>query len=364
LARALQIALGAALGLLAAFVVIRSGWFPAAGSPTASAPAHSAAPAPTAAARFWSEGLIEGEAGDRHSRIAVLARKAAPGVVNVHTSKTVVREPSPFFGFPGFPGLFGGRGQSAPPQEYRVPSMGSGFVISADGYIVTNHHVIAGVDEIRVHFSDGVEREGTVVGLDAKTDLALIRVEGATDLHALPLGDSDAVWPGDFVVAIGNPFGLDHTVTFGIVSATGRELGQSPYDDYIQTDAAINPGNSGGPLLDLSGAVVGINTAINPQANTIGFAVPINLAKEILPALKAEGSVTRGWIGVAAQAVTPELAKAFSLPSLDGAIVSQVAPGSPAERAGILREDVILSVDGKPVGRMRDLSLAVASTPV
>ncbi|MGH7290308.1 MAG: Do family serine endopeptidase, partial [Myxococcota bacterium] len=288
----------------------------------------------------------------------------------VHTSKTVTRDPSQGreFPFPGFPNIFGapGRrgGQGEAPQEFRVPSLGSGFVISADGYIVTNNHVVAGMDEISVHFSDGSEREGKIVGLDAKTDIALIRVEGATDLHALKLGDSDALLPGDFVVAIGNPFALDHTVTFGIVSAKGRELGQGPYDDYIQTDAAINPGNSGGPLLDLNGSVIGINTAINPQANTIGFAVPINLAKGILPQLRESGTVTRGWIGVTVQAITPELAKGLSLDATEGALVAGVAPGSPAERAGIQREDVILDVDGKPVGKMRDLPRAIAATPV
>jgi serine protease Do len=365
LARAVQIALGAAFGVLAAFLIVRSGWLPAETPRSSTAPSVTVEPTP--AARFWAEGPIEGEPGSEHSRIARLALEVAPGVVNVHTSKTVTRDPSqlPRFPFPGFPDIFGRRTpQREAPQEFHVPSLGSGFVISADGYIVTNNHVVEGVDEIRVHFSDGTEREGKIVGLDEKTDIALIRVEGATDLHSLPLGDSDAILPGDFVVAIGNPFGLDHTVTFGIVSAKGRELGQGPYDDYIQTDAAINPGNSGGPLLDLSGSVVGINTAVNPQANTIGFAVPINLAKGILPQLRESGAVTRGWIGVSVQAVTPELAKALSLSATDGALVAQVAPGSPAERAGIQRGDVILDVDGKAVGKMRDLSRAIAATPV
>ncbi|MBM4337739.1 MAG: PDZ domain-containing protein, partial [Deltaproteobacteria bacterium] len=191
-----------------------------------------------------------------------------------------------------------------------------------------------------------------------------IRVARDGELHPLRLGDSDAILPGDFVVAIGNPFGLDHTVTLGIVSAKGRELGQGPYDDYIQTDAAINPGNSGGPLLDLSGAVIGVNTAVNPQANTIGFAVPINLAKDILPQLRESGSVTRGWIGVSVQAVTPELAKALALSGTDGALVAQVMPDGPAARAGLERGDVIRSLGGKPIRKLSDLSRAVAATPV
>jgi len=366
--RVIQIALGAFLGFAAAFLIVRSGWLSSSPPAATPAPAPSAASASAPAERFWSEGPIEGEPGEQHSRIAKLALEVAPGIVNVHTSKTVTRQPSPFPGLPpGFPDIFGGRGRRAPqqaPQEFQVPSMGSGFVISPDGYIVTNNHVVAGVDEIRVHFSDGTQAEAKVVGLDPKTDIALIRVEGATERVALRLGDSDAILPGDFVVAIGNPFGLDHTVTFGIVSAKGRELGQGPYDDYIQTDAAINPGNSGGPLLDLSGAVVGINTAVNPQANTIGFAVPINLAKDILPQLRATGSVTRGWIGVSVQAVTPELARALSLDVTDGALVAQVTPGSPAERAGIVRGDLLRSFDGRPVRKLSDLSRSVAATEV
>ncbi len=368
MARVIQIALGATLGFAAAFAIVRSGWLSNAPTPAAQVAPGPAAEPPAPAARFWAESPIEGEPGEQHSRIAKLALEVAPGIVNVHTSKTVTRQPQQFPGLPpGFPDLFGGRGRRGPqqaPREFSVPSMGSGFVISADGYIVTNNHVVAGVDEIRVHFSDGTEAEAKVVGLDPKTDIALIRVEGSTERHALRLGDSDALLPGDFVVAIGNPFGLDHTVTFGIVSAKGRELGQGPYDDYIQTDAAINPGNSGGPLLDLSGAVVGINTAVNPQANTIGFAVPINLAKDILPQLRANGSVTRGYIGVSVQAVTPELAKALGLVVADGALVAQVSPGSPAERAGITRGDLIRSFDGKPIRKLSDLSRAVAGTEV
>ncbi|MEE9608022.1 MAG: Do family serine endopeptidase, partial [Myxococcota bacterium] len=292
---------------------------------------------------------------------AELARQAAPGVVNVHTSRTVAAGP---FGLPlpeAFREFFGEQGGR---REYQVPSLGTGFVVSADGYIVTNAHVVEGVDSITVTFEDGSEAEAQVVGQDPKTDVALIRVEGRTDLRTLPLGDSDQVQPGDWVIAIGNPFGLEHTVTAGIVSAKGREIGQGPYDDFIQTDAAINPGNSGGPLLNLAGEVIGINAAINPRANTIGFAVPINLAKEIIPQLKASGRVTRGWLGVGVQRITPELAEAFQLPSRKGALISQVAPGGPAAEGGIERGDVIVAYRGEPVEELRDLPRAVSATRV
>jgi serine protease Do len=304
---------------------------------------------------------VETEAG--HSRFARLAKRAAPGVVNVHTSKTVVRR-LPGVRFPDlFGGPFGGE-HPAPQQEFRVPSLGTGFIISSDGFIVTNNHVVDGVDTIDVIFSDGSQAPAQIVGQDPKTDVALIRVTGRTDLHALPLGDSDAILPGDWVLAIGNPFGLERTVTMGIVSAKGRDIGQGPYDDYIQTDAAINPGNSGGPLLDVAGRVVGINTAVSQGANTIGFAVPINLAKEIVPQLQAHGHVIRGFLGVTAQPLTSELAAAFGMESSDGALVAHVTPGGPAEEAGIRRGDVIVGYRGEPVQKLLDLRRAVSRTPV
>ena len=291
---------------------------------------------------------------------ADLAERVSPGVVNIQTSKTVRGQAMPrafeefFFGGP-----FGGQ-----LPERKVPSLGSGFVISADGYIVTNNHVIAEVDSIEVAFSDGTKLEAEIVGRDPKTDIALIRVETDEKLFALPLGDSDAVRPGDWVVAIGNPFGLEHTVTAGIVSAKHRFIGQGSYDDFIQTDAAINPGNSGGPLINLSGEVIGMNTAINPRANTIGFAVPINMAKTILPQLRSAGHVTRGWLGVVIQRITPELAEALDLDDEKGALVSRVMPDGPAADAGIERGDVIVAFDGHQVTEMNDLPRIVASTPV
>jgi serine protease Do len=297
------------------------------------------------------------------TNFADLAERASPAVVNIQTSKTVTqqaprvpRQWEEFFGLP-FEEFFGRR-------QRTVPSLGTGFVISEDGYIVTNNHVVADVDTIKVAFNDGFELEAEIVGRDPKTDIALIRVDSTDRLAALPLGDSDGVRPGDWVVAIGNPFGLEHTVTAGIVSAKGRNIGQGPYDDFIQTDAAINPGNSGGPLLNLRGEVIGINTAINPRANTIGFAVPINMAKDVLPQLRASGHVTRGWLGVLIQKITPELAESFGLEDDKGALVSRVDPSGPASEAGLERGDVIIEFDGETIDSMEALPRKVAATPV
>ncbi len=307
----------------------------------------------------------QGQDAGIHSPFALLAEGARAGVVNVHTSKTVAR-PSPFSDLPlppGFRGFFGPGGEGGP--GVTVPSHGSGFVISSDGLVLTNNHVVAGVDRVRVVLSDGSEVDAEIVGQDAKTDLALLRLDrAAAELHPLPLGDSDEILPGDWVVAIGNPFGLDHTVTVGIVSAKGRDIGHGPYDDYIQTDAAMNPGNSGGPLLNMRGEVVGINAAINPEANTIGFAVPINLAKEILPELREHGRVTRGWLGVGVQPLTQEIAAALGLESTQGALVSQVHDGSPAEAADIRRGDVIVAYRGEAIDDLRALPRVVSATEV
>jgi serine protease Do len=350
---------GCATGLALAF----SGVISAPPAATAESP-----PLPAAAASAGVESGAEPDAlvvGDgRHSRFAVLARQVSAGVVNVHTSKTVTQS-LPDFG--PFGGLFGQRGnpgapfEAPQPRQFTVPSLGSGFVISADGLIVTNNHVVADVSKIEIVFADGTRSDAEVVGTDPKTDIALVRAKATRQYDALPLGDSSALLPGDWVVAVGNPFGLDHTVTAGIVSAMGRDIGQGPYDDFIQTDAAINPGNSGGPLLNLDGEVIGINSAINPQANTIGFAVPINMAKDILPQLEKHGKVVRGWLGVAVQPVTAELADALELETQQGALVAQVTPGSPAAKAGIERGDVIVGFAGKPIEKMRELPRAVAA---
>ena len=347
---AARIVLGALVGCVLGLVLTASGALERVGL-------RGPRPSPSAAATLPSIG----EEG--HSSFALLARRAAPGVVNVHTSKTVVRSPVR----PPFPGLFGnpfGRYSAPTAREVRVPSLGTGFIISADGYIVTNNHVVDGVDTIDVMFSDGSEASAAIVGQDPKTDLALIRVANRQDLHALPLGDSDAILPGDWVIAIGNPFGLGQTVTVGIVSAKGRDIGQAPYDDLIQTDAAINPGNSGGPLLNTAGEVIGINTLISPDANTIGFALPINLAKEIVPQLQASGRVIRGFLGVKVQPLTAEIAAVFGLPGREGALIRHVEPGGPAESGGLRRGDVIVGYRGQRVRRIRDLPRAVSRTAV
>ena len=300
---------------------------------------------------------------------ADLAERVAPAVVSIQTTGTISTGRQPGMP-PGFEEFFGGNPWSQEaPQKRKSSGEGSGFVISKDGYIVTNNHVVADMDEIRVHFLDGSELVAKVVGLDPKTDIALLKVDSSGEsLATIALGDSDVIRSGDWVVAIGNPFGLEHTVTAGIISAKHRR-GVSPsqsqsYDDFIQTDAAINPGNSGGPLIDLEGRVVGINTMIRSDANTIGFSVPINQAKQILPQLRADGRVTRGWLGVQIQAVTPEFAKSFDLEEARGALVSQVIAGTPAAKGGIERGDVIMEFNGQAIAEWRDLPIVVASTPV
>ena len=316
---------------------------------------------------FWrsESGIPETQPIGIPTSFADLAERVAPAVVSIQTSGTIeARQPAlP----PGFEEFFGGSPwHRGIPRERKSSGEGSGFVISSDGYIVTNNHVVEDMDEITVHFLDGRELEAEVVGLDPKTDIALLKVDSeGKELDTIALGDSDVVRAGDWVVAIGNPFGLEHTVTAGIVSAKHRrDVTNQSYEDFIQTDAAINPGNSGGPLIDLSGRVIGINTAIRSNANTIGFSVPINQAKQILPQLRADGRVTRGWLGVQIQGVTKEIADTFDLDEARGALVSQVLPDTPAAEGGIERGAGIVEFDGKPIDEWRDLPLVVASTPV
>lgn len=297
--------------------------------------------------------------------IPALVKQVSPAVVNISTTQVVrlrrprMRSPfgqqDPFEEF--FHNFFGNI-----PREQKRRSLGSGFVISDDGYILTNNHVVEKADEITVILLDKEEFQAEVVGTDPKTDIALIKIKAERKLPGVPLGDSEGLEIGQWVVAIGNPFGLGHTVTTGIVSAKGRVIGSGPYDDFIQTDASINPGNSGGPLFNLKGEVVGINTAIIQGGQGIGFATPIHLAKSVLGQLKEKGKVTRGWLGVYIQRLTPDLAESLSVPGKKGALVADVTKDGPAEKAGIRSGDVIVSFDGKSVESEHDLPQIVAST--
>src|SRR5437660_239445 len=287
-----------------------------------------------------------------------LAQVLKPAVVNVSMKRTAQ---APQAADPYFQQFFG---RVPPPRTQR--GLGSGFVVNADGYVVTNNHVVDGATEIRVKFADGRELPGRVVGRDPRTDLALLKVEGH-GLPTIPLGDSSALRVGEPVMAIGNPFGLEQTVTTGIVSATGRVIGEGPYDDFIQTDASINPGNSGGPLLNVQGQAIGINAAIFTQTGGsvgIGFAIPVNLSKPVLAQLAGSGHVVRGYLGVAVQRVTSDLAKSFRLASPRGALVASVVEGAPAAGAGVKAGDVITEYDGRPIARSDELPRAVAETPV
>ncbi len=301
---------------------------------------------------------------------AELAEKVKPAVVNIRTETTVKIPGSPFRHFFGpetgpfddfFKRFFG----DVPDREFKQRSLGSGFIIDDEGFIITNNHVVEKAEEIKVKLVDGREFDAKVVGRDSKTDLALIKISSLfKDLPILSLGDSDTIRVGDWVLAVGNPFGLEHTVTQGIISGRGRAIGSGPYDNFLQTDAPINPGNSGGPLVNLKGEVIGINTAIIASGQGIGFAIPINMAKSIISQLKETGKVTRGWIGVSIQTLTPEIAKAFGLKEARGALVGDVITGGPADSAGIKRGDIIISFDGKRVKDMSDLPRIVAETPV
>lgn len=246
------------------------------------------------------------------------------------------------------------------PREFKKKGLGSGFIINREGYIVTNNHVIQKAKDITVILYNKEQYPAKVIGADAKTDIALIKIDAKKDLPVAPLGDSDKLMEGESVIAIGNPFGLSETVTTGIVSAKGRVIGAGPYDDFIQTDASINPGNSGGPLINFHGEVVGINTAIVAAAQGIGFAVPINISKEIILQLKEKGKVTRGWLGVTIQEVTSEIASSFSLKDTVGALVSDVVPGGPAEKAGLKRGDIILEMNGNTIKDYHDLPRKVS----
>ncbi len=298
-----------------------------------------------------------------------LAKKLKPSVVNISTSKTIAprnlpQYPRSPYGQDPFEDFFNRFFGNIPQHPQKQRSLGSGFIISNDGFILTNNHVVAGADEVKVKLTDGREFKAEVKGADEKLDLAVLKIEVKGALPVALLGDSDTIQIGEWVMAIGNPFGLNQTVTAGIVSATGRVIGSGPYDDFIQTDASINPGNSGGPLFNAEGKVIGINTAIVAGGQGIGFAIPINMAKSVLPQLEEKGKVTRGWLGVGIQPVTPELAQSFGVEGDKGALVAEVTKDSPADKAGLKSGDIILEFDGKQIQEMNSLPRIVAATPV
>ncbi len=301
-----------------------------------------------------------------------LAEMVSPTVVNIRTVKTVKGggrvfrhfRPGPFGKDDPFHDFFNKFFGDEQERNFKQRSLGSGFIIDKSGYIVTNNHVIENADKIKVKLKDGDEFDAEVVGRDPNTDLALIKIERVQDLPVLKIGNSDTLKVGQWVVAIGSPFGFEQTVTAGIVSAKGRVIGSGPYDDFIQTDASINPGNSGGPLINMRGEVVGINTAIIASGQGIGFAIPINMAKGIIAQLKTSGKVTRGWLGVAIQPLSRELADYYGLKKGPGVLVTEVFEGDPAEASGIRPRDIILEVKGKAIKDSRDLTRTIANTQV
>jgi serine protease DegQ len=292
------------------------------------------------------------------------AKKAMPSVVNVFTTKEIKAAPHPLMEDPFFRRFFGDRFES--PQSRRAASLGSGVIVSSQGYILTNHHVIEAADEIEIALADGRKTKARVIGSDPETDLAVVRVD-MEGLPAITFGSSDNALVGDIVLAIGNPFGVGQTVTMGIISALGRtHLGINTFENFIQTDAAINPGNSGGALVDASGNLIGINTAIVSRTGGslgIGFAITAGVAKQIMEQIIRTGGVTRGWIGVEVQDMTPELAESFKRPTTSGALIAGVLKGGPADRAGVKPGDIIVGVGGKEVTDSSGMLNLVAALP-
>ena len=341
-----------------------------------SASAASPPDAPQAQAPFATPPVLPGTPD-----IATLVAKVKPSVVNITTVQQVkvprgdtfggFGEMFPFFrrGQPDGTHRFGGGGEDDGDQVMKQQALGSGFIVDAQGHVVTNAHVIDDANTVKVKLADDREFHAKVVGKDDRLDVAVLALDNPPhDLPVAALGSSEALRVGEYVVAIGNPFGLGDTVTMGIVSAKGRTIGAGPYDDFIQTDASINPGNSGGPLFNLLGQVVGINTAINPQGKGIGFAIPVDVVRQVLPQLLSTGHVSRGRLGVVIQGMDDDLARALGLDHPHGALVEEVEQGSPGEKAGIKSGDVIVAVNGQDVPHSSDLPRMVAThapgTPV
>ncbi|MBI3804808.1 MAG: trypsin-like peptidase domain-containing protein [Nitrospirae bacterium] len=304
---------------------------------------------------------VYAEESPRNYTFAELVKTERAAIVSIRSSRFAKEGGGPLKDFFSLPG-------NRLKPEVREGSLGTGFLIDSSGLILTNYHVIAPsnhlAEGILIRTADQREFPVRIIGKDPKIDVALLQIEGNAPFFSVTLGNSDQMEIGEWVVALGNPFGIEEMVTVGVVSGVGRALGTGPYDSFIQTDAAINIGNSGGPLFNIRGEVIGINTALNASTQGIGFAIPINMVRKILPALQSEGAVTRGWLGVMIQQLTTDLAKAFRLKDDQGALVSEVMKQSPAEQAGVLRGDVITEYDGKKVSQMHDLPTLVAETPV
>jgi len=292
--------------------------------------------------------VVSGDVQPVTTGFSMAAKKVMPAVVNIFTTNEIKRLPRPFMEDPRFRFFFGDEFEDAP---QRGSNLGSGVIVSQEGYILTNHHVVEAADQIEVALADGRKAKATVVGSDPETDLAVIRINMPSGIPAITFGHSDQARVGDIVLAIGNPFGVGQTVTMGIVSALKRShLGLNTFENFIQTDAAINPGNSGGALVDANGNLLGINSAIySPNGGSlgIGFAIPVSTAKKVMEQIIQNGSVTRGWIGVAAQELTPELAESFKLGDIQGVLISEVMRGGPADKAGVKPGDILISVDDK-----------------
>lgn len=301
-------------------------------------------------------------ARDLSNAFVEVAKKVQPSVVSIRSERTVTVSPGEGFGEDFFKGtpfedFFKGHGGSpgGPPVKRKQVGEGSGVIVDPQGYILTNQHVVAGADKLTVRLSDGKEFKGTVRGTDPRTDLAVVHVE-AKELPVATLGDSDKIQVGEWAIAIGSPFGLEETVTVGVISAKGRTgLGTGTYEDFLQTDASINPGNSGGPLCNIDGEVIGVNAMIIQPGQGIGFAIPINLARKIMLELIKEGKVVRPWIGIGLQDLTPELMKAFNTEEKEGAVISQVYEGSPAEKADLKMGDIVVDIDGTKIKNSQDV---------
>lgn len=328
-----------------------------AAGPAAAAPENAAGGAPSLAAM---------------PSLAPVVEKAEPAVVNIFATKVVKGRQARVNRSP-----FGGPNEDLFDQFFNFPRqmpdskeniLGSGFIFDPSGYVITNNHMVEGAEDIKVKLNSGQEIQAEIIGRDPKTDLALLKLKKAGQYPYLALGDSSQLKVGDWVVAIGNPYGMEHTVTAGILSARGRSIGMGPYDDFLQTDASINIGNSGGPLLNLAGEVVGINTAIVSGGGGgsvgIGFAIPANMAKGVVNQLKDKGRVVRGWMGVVIQPVSQDMAKAAGLGEPRGALIGDIDPAGPSVAAGVKRGDIVLKFDGKDIKQWRDLSIIVADTPV